>query len=61
MMKEANKFREHQSRELMIEMLENQLLEREKCLVELKGEINAANAALRRLTSVREGDFKPIL
>ncbi len=59
MMREANKFREHQARELMIEMLENQLQERKKCLIQLQGEIDSATAALHQLESVKNKGLQP--
>jgi hypothetical protein len=54
MMREANKFREHQARELMIAMLENQLQERKACLMQLQGEIDSAKAALQQLEAIKK-------
>ena len=56
MMKEANKFREHQARELMIEMLEKQLSERKEALAQLQKEIATAKGALNQLKSL-EGEL----
>jgi len=46
MLQECNKFREHQSRELMIELLEQQLAERQSLIEELQGEIKRADELL---------------
>jgi len=46
MLQETNKFREHQSRELLIEILEKQLEKREKFIDELEGKISKADALL---------------
>jgi uncharacterized coiled-coil protein SlyX len=46
MLQECNKFREHQSREILIEMLEVQLAERQKLVKKLRAQISAAKAAL---------------
>lgn len=46
MLQECNKFREHQSRELLIEMLEEQLTERQKLVRKLREQITKANAVL---------------
>eukprot|EP00536_Pseudo-nitzschia_multiseries_P003992 jgi/Psemu1/253135/estExt_Genewise1Plus.C_640022 len=46
MLEETNKFREHQSRELLIEILEKQNEEREKLIKELEGKIAQADALL---------------
>lgn len=46
MIQEANKFREHQSRELLIQVLEQQLAERQKLITELNGRIAQADALL---------------
>jgi len=54
MMREANKFREHQAREIMISMLENQLQERKECLMQLQGDIDSAKAALQQLEAIKK-------
>mmetsp|Transcript_10985 Transcript_10985/g.15486 ORF Transcript_10985/g.15486 Transcript_10985/m.15486 type:complete len:219 (-) Transcript_10985:309-965(-) len=46
MLQECNKFREHQSRELLIEVLEKQLEERREVLKELQEEISRSNELL---------------
>ncbi|KAG7346066.1 MED7 family protein [Nitzschia inconspicua] len=46
MIEEANKFREHQSREILIGVLEQQLSERQKLIRELEGRISQADALL---------------
>ena len=46
MLQETNKFREHQSRELLIEILEKQLEKREKFIDELEDKISKADALL---------------
>ena len=46
MLQETNKFREHQSRELLIEILEKQNEEREKFIKELEDKIGKADALL---------------
>ena len=46
MLQETNKFREHQSRELLIEILEKQNEEREKFIKELEDKIVQADALL---------------
>ncbi len=46
MLQETNKFREHQSRELLIEILEKQNEEREKLIQELEDKIQQADALL---------------
>lgn len=46
MLEETNKFREHQSRELLIEVLEKQNEEREKLIKELEDKIQQTNALL---------------
>ena len=47
MLEETNKFREHQARELVIEMLEKQLEERNKLLRELDDGIEQADKLLQ--------------
>lgn len=47
MLQEANKFREHQSRELLIEILERELQEREKLVEELERKISQADELLQ--------------
>lgn len=46
MLQEANKFREHQAREILIEILENQLLERQTLLKELEKGVERADFLL---------------
>ena len=46
MLLETNKFREHQSRELLIELLEKQLAERQKLLEEVEDGIKQADDLL---------------
>mmetsp|Transcript_5746 Transcript_5746/g.14359 ORF Transcript_5746/g.14359 Transcript_5746/m.14359 type:complete len:227 (-) Transcript_5746:299-979(-) len=46
MLQETNKFREHQSRELLIEILEKQNSEREKLIKELEDKIEQSEALL---------------
>eukprot|EP00934_Nitzschia_sp_Nitz4_P004774 Nitzschia sp. Nitz4//scaffold70_size99833//73254//74236//NITZ4_004604-RA/size99833-snap-gene-0.151-mRNA-1//-1//CDS//3329557162//4764//frame0 len=46
MLQETNKFREHQSRELLIELLQRQLAQRKSLLVELEKDIERADALL---------------
>ena len=47
MLQETNKFREHQSRELLIEILEKQNEEREKLILELEDRIQQTDALLQ--------------
>uniref|UniRef100_A0A7S1YMN3 Mediator of RNA polymerase II transcription subunit 7 n=1 Tax=Grammatophora oceanica TaxID=210454 RepID=A0A7S1YMN3_9STRA len=46
MLQECNKFREHQAREILIELLEKQLEKREEALESLQVQINKANELL---------------
>ena len=46
MLQECNKFREHQAREILIEMLEEQLAERQKLVRTLREQITTAKATL---------------
>lgn len=46
MLQETNKFREHQSREILIDILEKQLEERSKYMEELERDIKDADALL---------------
>jgi MED7 protein len=46
MLQECNKFREHQAREVLIELLEKQLVGRSKALSVLKEEVQKANDVL---------------
>ena len=46
MLQECNKFREHQARELLIELLEQQLEERKKLVAELQDSIAKAEELL---------------
>lgn len=47
MLQECNKFREHQARELMIELLEQQLAERKKLTEKLRENILQADELLK--------------
>lgn len=46
MLQECNKFREHQAREILIELLEKQLKSRQDVLKDLKEELNKADEIL---------------
>lgn len=46
MLQECNKFREHQAREIMIELLEKELEERKKLTEELNEKISQADQLL---------------
>jgi hypothetical protein len=46
MLQECNKFREHQARELLIELLEKQLARRKELIAELKAASEQADAML---------------
>jgi MED7 protein len=46
MLQECNKFREHQAREVLISMLQQQLESRQAALSELKEEVREAEIAL---------------
>jgi hypothetical protein len=46
MLQECNKFREHQAREMLIELLEEQLDQRREVLAGLQAEILKANEVL---------------
>lgn len=46
MLQETNKFREHQSREILIELLEKQLEERQRLIVELEKDVATADNLL---------------
>lgn len=46
MLQECNKFREHQAREVLIELLEKQLVGRRKALSVLKDQVQKANEVL---------------
>lgn len=50
---QTNKFREHQSRELLIEILEKQLMQREKFICELEDKIAKADVLLEQ--NIRNG------
>mmetsp|Transcript_56120 Transcript_56120/g.167976 ORF Transcript_56120/g.167976 Transcript_56120/m.167976 type:complete len:243 (-) Transcript_56120:343-1071(-) len=59
MLQECNKFREHQARELLIELLENQLSKRQEALDEIKEEVGKADYALdeiRQISSIAASD-----
>ena len=51
MLEETNKFREHQSRELLIEILEEQNKEREKLIKELEDKIKLTDELLSNESS----------
>jgi hypothetical protein len=46
MLQECNKFREHQARELLIGLLEEQLTERQELVQELRANVAKSDAAL---------------
>jgi hypothetical protein len=46
MLQETNKFREHQSRELLIEILERELQERERLARDLENKVSQADLLL---------------
>lgn len=46
MLQECNKFREHQAREMLIELLEQQLAERQRLARELRNNIAKADKLL---------------
>jgi len=46
MLQECNKFREHQAREILIQLLEQQLVERQELIQELQNEIARADTLL---------------
>ena len=46
MLQECNKFREHQAREILIDLLEEQLAERQRLVQELKSGIAQADSLL---------------
>jgi hypothetical protein len=50
MLQEVNKFREHQAREIMIELLEKQLEKRKKLVSELKVIVHEAGTLLQTPT-----------
>ena len=54
MVQEANKFREHQSREILIEVLQQQLAERLKLTKELQGRIAQADKLLGTNTTAMD-------
>ena len=56
MLQETNKFREHQAREILIEILEKQLGEREKLLKELEEGIERTDSLLGDMTINRAMD-----
>mmetsp|Transcript_13367 Transcript_13367/g.20352 ORF Transcript_13367/g.20352 Transcript_13367/m.20352 type:complete len:81 (-) Transcript_13367:675-917(-) len=49
MLQECNKFREHQAREVVIELLEKQLAGRKDVLCTLKEEVEKVNYVLNRM------------
>ena len=56
MIQECNKFREHQARETLIELLEQQLLERQTAVAELNKQIQSANVVLDKLKQIKSID-----
>lgn len=52
MLHECNKFREHQARETLIQILEKQLEFRKFALVQLRDEINSAKVAMNKISEV---------
>lgn len=54
MLQECNKFREHQARELLIELLEIQLSERQKALDEIREKVRRADDALEGMNQLME-------
>mmetsp|Transcript_24378 Transcript_24378/g.35650 ORF Transcript_24378/g.35650 Transcript_24378/m.35650 type:complete len:241 (+) Transcript_24378:96-818(+) len=52
MLQECNKFREHQSREILIETLENQLADRRTAFEDLQSQIKKADDALETMKSL---------
>ena len=46
MLQETNKFREHQARDILIEILEKQLTERQQLLKQLEADVERADALL---------------
>lgn len=54
MLQETNKFREHQSREILIEILEKQLEERLKLIDELEKDVASADALLGDIPQAME-------
>jgi hypothetical protein len=57
MLKECNKFRQHQAREIMIEVLESQLTDRQNATKELNSQINEANRVLCQLKDIHEASM----
>lgn len=54
MLKECNKFREHQAREVLIETLEFQMRDRKKALEEIKKQIEKSAVAIKSLERIQE-------
>ena len=54
MLKECNKFREHQAREVLIETLEFQMRDRKRVLEEIKKQIEKSASAVKSLESIQE-------
>lgn len=54
LLKECNKFREHQARELMIQTLEKQLSDRKSAVQELRHQISEANKCLMELAVLED-------
>jgi len=53
MLKECNKFREHQAREILIETLETQLSDRQAAVDELNRQIEQSDNALSELKAIQ--------
>jgi hypothetical protein len=56
MLQETNKFREHQSREILIGILEKQLDERQKLIEELEKDVTTADALLGGVSQPMQED-----
>lgn len=54
MLKECNKFREHQAREVLIETLEFQMRDRKRALEEIKKQIEKSAVAKKSLERIQE-------
>lgn len=54
MLKECNKFREHQAREVLIETLECQMRDRQRALEEIKKQIEKSAIAIKSLARIQE-------
>jgi hypothetical protein len=54
MLQESNKFREHQAREILIDLLEKQLEQRRKFLENLRHQVHLADDLLRDIDEPSE-------